>query len=62
MEGNQLTAHLTLDIKNAQLATFIPDWNRVNQELAEGKIDEDEYGHWLKSTLRTFNVGIEDYL
>lgn len=61
-EGNQLTAHLTLDIKNAQLATFIPDWNRVNQELAEGKIDEDEYEHWLKSTLRTFNVGIEDYI
>ena len=61
-EGNQLTAHLTLDIKNAQLATFIPDWNRVNQELAEGKIDEDEYEHWLKSTLRIFNVGIEDYL
>lgn len=61
-EGNQLTAHLTLDIKNAQLATFIPDWNRVNQKLAEGKIDEDEYEHWLRSTLRTFNVGIEDYI
>ena len=61
-EGNQLTAHLTLDIKNAQLATFIPDWNRVNQELDEGKIDAEEYEHWLKSTLRTFNVGIEDYL
>ena len=42
-QDNQLTAHLTLDIPNAQIATFIPDWNMVNQELASGEMDEEEY-------------------
>lgn len=59
---NQLEAHLTLDIKNAQIATFIPDWNKVNQELKSGLMDEDEYKMWLEDTLRIFNVPIDDYL
>lgn len=41
-ENNQLMAHLSLDIPNAQIATFIPDWNKVNQQLADGLMDEDE--------------------
>lgn len=59
---NQLMAHLTLDIKNAQIATFIPDWNEVNKELASGMMDEDEYQMWLEDTLRLFNVQIDDYV
>ena len=60
--GNQLTAHLTLDIANAQLATFIPDWNNVNQKLADGLMDQDEYDLWLKDTLALFNVPIDEFL
>jgi len=59
---NQLMAHLTLDIKNAQIATFIPDWNEVNKELASGMMDEDDYQMWLEDTLRLFNVQIDDYI
>ena len=58
----QLTAHLSLHIKNPQIATFIPDWNRVNEKLASGLMDEDDYRIWLESTLRIFNVRIEDFL
>lgn len=58
---NQLMAHLSLDIKNAQLATFIPDWNSVNEKLASGQMDEEEYQMWLENTLRIFNVEIDIY-
>ena len=61
-QDNQLTAHLSLDISNAQIATFIPDWNKVNQELASGAMDAEEYEMWLEDTLKLFNVPIEDYL
>lgn len=61
-QDNQLMAHLSLDIKNAQLATFIPDWNKVNEELASGLMDDDEYRVWLEDTLKLFNVPIDDYL
>lgn len=59
---NQLTAHLSLDIANAQLATFIPDWNNINEKLAAGSISEEEYDFWLKDTLSLFNVPIDDFL
>lgn len=55
-------AHLSLDIPNAQIATFIPDWNKMNQQLADGLIDEDEYKIWLEDTLKLFNVPIEDFV
>ena len=58
---NQLMAHLSLDIKNAQLVTFIPDWNSVNEKLASGQMDEEEYQMWLENTLRIFNVKIDEY-
>lgn len=61
-EANQLMAHLQLDIPNAQIATFIPDWNKVNQELASGLMDEDEYQMWLDDTLKLFNVPIDEYI
>ncbi len=61
-QENQLMAHLSLDIKNAQLATFIPDWNSVNKKLASGQMDEEEYQMWLENTLRIFNVDIDEYL
>lgn len=61
-EANQLMAHLQLDIPNAQIATFIPDWNKVNQKLASGLIDEDEYQMWLDDTLKLFNVPIDKYI
>lgn len=61
-QDNQLMAHLSLDIKNAQIATFIPDWNKVNEELASGLMDEEEYQVWLEDTLRLFNVPIDDYI
>lgn len=61
-ENNQLTAHLTLDIENAQLATFIPDWNKVNEKLVSGLMDNEEYQIWLKDTLSLFNVPIDEYL
>lgn len=55
-------AHLQLDIPNAQIATFIPDLNKVNQELASGLMDEDEYQMWLDDTLKIFNVPIDEYI
>ena len=61
-QDNQLTAHLTLDIPNAQIATFIPDWNKVNQALASGEMDKEEYDIWLKDTLKLFNVPINEYI
>lgn len=61
-EDNQLTAHLTLDIPNAQIATFIPDWNKVNQALIFGKMDKEEYDMWLEDTLKLFNVPIDEYI
>ncbi len=61
-QENQLMAHLSLDIKNAQLATFIPDWNSVNEKLASGQMDADEYQMWLENTLKIFNVKIDEYL
>ena len=61
-QDNQLMAHLSLDIKNAQIATFIPDWNKVNEELASGLMDEEEYQMWLEDTLKLFNVPIDDYI
>lgn len=51
-----------MDIKNAQIATFIPDWNKVNKELASGLMDEDECQVWLEDTLKLFNVPIDDYI
>ena len=59
---NQLMAHLSLDIKNAQLATFIPDWNSANKKLASGLIDELEYANWLEDILRIFNVTIDEFI
>ena len=61
-DKHSLVAHLNLDIKNAQIATFIPDWNKVNQELKDGKIDEEEYEIWLNDTLKMFNVHISEYV
>uniref|UniRef100_N1ZQX8 mRNA interferase MazF n=1 Tax=Eubacterium plexicaudatum ASF492 TaxID=1235802 RepID=N1ZQX8_9FIRM len=50
---------MTLDIPNAQIATFIPDWNKVNQALISGKMDKEEYDMWLEDTLKLFNVPID---
>ncbi len=61
-EDNQLIAHLTLDISNAQLATFIPNWNKVYKNLASGLMNKDDYRIWLNDTLRIFNVAIDDYI
>ena len=61
-QENQLMAHLSLDIKNAQLATFIPDWNFANKKLASGQMDEEEYQMWLENTLKMFNVEIDEYI
>ena len=61
-EDNQLTAHLTLDIPNAQIATFIPDRNKVNQAFISGKMDEEENDMWLEDTLKLFNVPIDEYI
>jgi hypothetical protein len=59
-QDNQLSAHLSLDIKNAQIATFIPDWNKVNEELVSSLMDEDEYQAWSEDTLKLFNVPIDN--
>ena len=38
----------------AQIATFIPDWNKINQALISGKMDKEEYDMWLEDTLKLF--------
>ena len=53
---------MSLDIPNVQIATFIPDWNKVNQKLASGAMYEEEYDMWLEDTLKLFNVPIEEYI
>ncbi len=55
-------AHLSLDIKNTQIATFIPNWNKVNKKLAFKLMDEDEYHVWLEDTLKLFKVPIDNYI
>lgn len=44
------------------LLSFVPDWNKVNEELASGTMDEYEYQAWLEDALRLFNVVIDDYM
>ena len=61
-EENRLLAHLTIDIKNSQIATFIPDWNKVNREVECGLMEEEEYRMWLEDTMKIFDVPIEEYL
>ena len=61
-QGNQLTAHLNIDLVNAQIATFIPDWNKVNEEFKNGKMTEEQYIYWFENTMRLFNVPIDEYL
>ena len=59
---NQLYAHLNIELVNAQIATFIPDWNKVNARYKSGKMSQKEYDMWLEDTLRLFNVPIDEYL
>lgn len=59
---NQLIGHLNLDFHNAQIATFIPDWNKVHEDMESGLMDEDDYKYWLEDTLALFNVPIDSYL
>lgn len=47
---------------NAQIAKFIPDWNKVNSDYKAGKMSQKEYDAWLESILRIFNVPINDFL
>ena len=44
------------------IASFIPNWNRYNEKLQKGEIDEEEYQMWLDDTLSLFNVPIDEYL
>lgn len=59
---NQLYAHLNIELVNAQIATFIPDWNKVNARYKSGKMSQKEYDMWLEDTLKLFNVPIDEYL
>lgn len=59
---NKLIGYLNLELGNAQIATFIPDWNKVNSELESGLMDEDDYKMWLEDTLSIFNVPIDSYI
>ena len=44
------------------LLSFVPDWNKVNEELASGTMDEYEYQAWLEDALRLLYVVIDDYM
>lgn len=59
---NQLTAHLNLDLVNAQIATFIPKWNTINAAYRDGKMSQKEYDMWLEDNLRWLNVPIDEYM
>ena len=50
------------EYQNLCIFSRIPDWNKVNQQLADGLMDEDEYKMWLEDTLKLFNVPIEDFV
>ena len=64
LKDGQLMAHLSLDIKNPQIATFIPDWNKVNEQLASGLMDEDDYKMWVSETgkLKRFIKAYEPFV
>lgn len=34
----------------------------MNQQLAAGLMDENEYKMWLEDALKLFNVSIEDFV
>ena len=36
------------------LLSFVPDWNKVNEELASGAIGADEYQAWLEQFSQSF--------
>lgn len=60
--GNQLTAHLTFDLVNAQIAAFIPNWNKINSDYKKGKMSQKDYDAWLENILRLYNVPIDEYI
>lgn len=61
-EDNELIGHLKLDFHNPQLATLIPDWNKVNKDFESGLMDDDDYKIWLEDVLSMFNIPIDSYI
>lgn len=57
-DNNELSAILELKINNAQIASFIPDWKKMNNDYKNKIIEKFDYDHWLKDSLKIFNVKI----
>lgn len=51
----------SIKIENPQIAALISRWNELNSELANDKIDTDEYNIWIDSLMNSFNIPIENY-
>ena len=52
----------TVNIENPQVATLISRWNELNNRLAEGKIDTEEYNIWIDNMMNSFTIPIENKL
>lgn len=45
---------------NAQVTSLISRWTELNDKLANGSIDSDEYNVWIDNLMKSFNIPITD--
>lgn len=57
-ETRSLETSITID--NAQVTSLISRWTELNDKLANGSIDSDEYNVWIDNLMKSFNIPITD--
>lgn len=50
----------SIKIDNAQVTSLISRWTELNDKLANGSIDSDEYNIWIDNLMKSFNIPITD--
>lgn len=50
----------SIKIDNAQVTSLISRWTELNDKLANGSIDSDEYNVWIDNLMKSFNIPITD--
>lgn len=46
-------------IENPQISAMLSQWNELNEDLENDKIDSDEYNIWIEDLMSLFNIPIE---
>lgn len=50
----------SIKIDNAQVTSLISRWTELNDKLASGSIDSDDYNIWIDNLMKSFNIPITD--